>query len=116
PPYTNTVLQCFHVVLSRPPPSSSLFPYTTLFRSQMESASHIGPEVSEVRRLVVVPFRPLRTDPDSDFLAISLPDAITHSLAGLRSEEHTSELQSLRHLVCRLLLETKKHSRYLRQR
>ena len=43
------------------------------------------PEISEVRRLMVLPFRPLRPDPDSDFLAISLPDAITHSLSGLDS-------------------------------
>jgi non-specific serine/threonine protein kinase len=42
-------------------------------------------EINEVRRLMVLPFRPLRPDADSDFLAISLPDAITHSLSGLDS-------------------------------
>src|SRR5205814_6870329 len=63
----------------RPPPRSTLFPYTTLFRS-----------VSGVRKCR------LRSSTSS------LTETIS---AGLRSEEHTSELQSLRHLVCRLLLE-----------
>jgi non-specific serine/threonine protein kinase len=42
-----------------------------------------GKPVQEVRRLIVLPFRMLRADPESDFLALSLPDAITHSLSGL---------------------------------
>ena len=51
-----------------------------------ESAgTQAGVEVREVRRLIVLPFRPLRADPESDFLGMSLPDAITHSLAGLQS-------------------------------
>src|SRR5258705_923515 len=67
----------------RRPPRSTLFPYTTLFRSAAQ------------RRLRGV-FRPLK---------IRSPP---RSAARCRSEEHTSELQSLRHLVCRLLLEKKK--------
>src|ERR1039458_8443474 len=63
----------------RRPPRSTLFPYTTLFRSQKVSPPHPLFQRS--------PFRP---HPTQD-----------------RSEEHTSELQSLRHLVCRLLLEKK---------
>jgi TolB-like protein len=50
-----------------------------------ESSTQAGVEVREVRRLIVLPFRPLRADPESDFLGMSLPDAITHSLAGLQS-------------------------------
>src|SRR5436853_4891412 len=67
----------------RRPPRSTLFPYTTLFRSQiLRLAANIG--------------RLLRRLP------------VPHKSQYLRSEEHTSELQSLRHLVCRLLLEKKK--------
>src|SRR5436853_655576 len=73
----------------RRPPRSTLFPYTTLFRSNESS----------VRLLCGVK----RTFPDQVFdFRIHLVDAYA------RSEEHTSELQSLRHLVCRLLLEKKK--------
>src|ERR1039458_10446777 len=85
--WTATGRSCFFFFLMiRRPPRSTLFPYTTLFRS--------GTTISaETRR---------------HWLWASLA-------ANLRSEEHTSELQSLRHLVCRLLLEKKKqpqrHSR-----
>src|SRR5687768_18210213 len=78
----------------RPPPRSTLFPYTTLFRSSL------------MRRAVVVS-------------AVTSPALATSSTGGVggaggvtspvnRSEEHTSELQSRLHLVCRLLLEKKK--------
>src|SRR5258708_31195615 len=70
----------------RRPPRSTLFPYTTLFRSR--DPQHLG-------RLLLVQFAPLM--PIEQRLK-------TH----LRSEEHTSELQSPDHLVCRLLLEKKK--------
>src|SRR5437899_5200484 len=72
----------------RPPPRSTLFPYTTLFRSHL--ASPQGRRVSRPPDGGHQPARPLRDDSRG------------------RSEEHTSELQSLRHLVCRLLLEKKK--------
>src|SRR5258705_3243091 len=75
----------------RRPPRSTLFPYTTLFRSQQPRDQSFG--VHRLARPVVVPA------PD--------PDRGLHVVAH-RSEEHTSELQSLRHLVCRLLLEKKK--------
>src|SRR5205814_5605311 len=68
----------------RRPPRSTLFPYTTLFRS---------------KRLWIT-LRPGDVDKHRPVLAELLE----------RSEEHTSELQSLRHLVCRLLLEKKKQS------
>src|SRR3989442_8138732 len=67
----------------RRPPRSTLFPYTTLFRS--------------------------RTEDRHDALAVAVPRAAPAIVAsGTRSEEHTSELQSRPHLVCRLLLEKKK--------
>src|SRR5262245_64511075 len=71
----------------RRPPRSTLFPYTTLFRS-----------CPETRR---------RCPPPGTATAPGLRSLRTAAPRG-RSEEHTSELQSLRHLVCRLLLEKKK--------
>src|SRR5437899_5372616 len=71
----------------RRPPRSTLFPYTTLFRSRVPA------------RLALVE-RPQADREDRQLRGAPLPVP--------RSEEHTSELQSLRHLVCRLLLEKKK--------
>src|SRR5471030_3398844 len=71
----------FFFLMIRRPPRSTLFPYTTLFRSMIPAE--------------------LRDKP----VKIAIPDAVTERE---RSEEHTSELQSLRHLVCRLLLAKKK--------
>src|SRR2546427_8275596 len=77
----------------RRPPRSTLFPYTTLFRSaldQAERGSALHPRQGHLRRR---------------------PPATRHALPGHRaerSEEHTSELQSQSNLVCRLLLEKKK--------
>src|SRR5947209_11621977 len=79
----------------RPPPRSTLFPYTTLFRSARDRAA--GP--ARARR---VDHRP-RRGPDPD-------------RAGGRSEEHTSELQSRQYLVCRLLLEKKKKKKKKKER
>src|SRR5207253_10845440 len=89
----------------RPPPSSPLFPYTTLFRSP---ASFAGPGL-KVAQLATV-WAPASSLTAGGLAAVK-PGA---SLTGLtvivkvRSEEHTSELQSRGHLVCRLLLEKKK--------
>src|SRR2546422_7781273 len=82
----------------RRPPRSTLFPYTTLFRSQ------VAPKACERRRadLRVVDLA-RRAD-----LAAERRDGLGE-LGTARSEEHTSELQSRLHLVCRLLLEKKKH-------
>src|SRR3712207_8382491 len=92
----------------RRPPRSTLFPYTTLFRSrqlglgvphllgvgagQCKSPDHIAFAIGS------------REDDDGGFHAVRL----TRSRRGNRSEEHTSELQSRQYLVCRLLLEKKK--------
>src|SRR2546425_9511728 len=88
----------------RRPPRSTLFPYTTLFRSY--AAQFAGPAfgIPGTRRLAGVHGRPLIGTIIKP--SIGLTPAQT---AELRSEEHTSELQSLAYLVCRLLLEKKKN-------
>src|SRR3712207_7464075 len=89
----------------RRPPRSTLFPYTTLFRS--------GDEAAVVRDGCLRTFsRQCRPDGDRDWLLGHLelePQQNIHGCIGHdRSEEHTSELQSRQYLVCRLLLEKKK--------
>src|SRR3989449_7635672 len=94
------VLSFFFFLMIRRPPRSTLFPYTTLFRSLQvglvggKSAGHRGG---------------LRVG------GVDAPRAgvdALRQLVGVRSEEHTSELQSRLHLVCRLLLEKKKKQKY----
>src|ERR1039458_10473979 len=75
-----SLLRLFFFLMIRRPPRSTLFPYTTLFRSSRELCS-------------------------------PAPERTRCTNQHHRSEEHTSELQSLRHLVCRLLLEKKKKHR-----
>src|SRR5690348_17671471 len=84
----------------RPPPRSTLFPYTTLFRSST-IAPMSWPSISTA------------SQPNDSNLARTSPVSITSSVVPSvwRSEEHTSELQSPVHLVCRLLLEKKKQNR-----
>src|SRR4051794_41720640 len=87
--------------MMRRPPSSTLFPYTTLFRSELAEPA----------------------DPEVD-VGEAGPSFVSGTEQGLgvgartvaRSEEHTSELQSPVHLVCRLLLEKKKHNASDQQR
>src|SRR5437870_8230840 len=81
----------------RPPPRSTLFPYTTLFRSDGRQ--------DEIEVLVEIPER---EGVNADRIVGELTKALSQAHEGLRSEEHTSELQSRGHLVCRLLLEKKK--------
>src|SRR5256885_8253350 len=90
----------------RRPPRSTLFPYTTLFRSDADAPS-LGP-APQVRRLRLsgAPEPHIRRPPVGP--ASSVPCLAS---APLRSEEHTSELQSPCNLVCRLLLEKKKQQR-----
>src|SRR5690554_7690229 len=78
----------------RRPPRSTLFPYTTLFRSMWESRS--PPE--------------LFCKASNPYLGSGLYSFLPVSSELSRSEEHTSELQSRPHLVCRLLLEKKKNN------
>src|SRR5205814_8587305 len=90
-----SLLTSFFLSLIRRPPRSTLFPYTTLFRSRGLRAGReiIAPQHVEDHR------------PRLEHRHRVEPDDPRHAV---RSEEHTSELQSLRHLVCRLLLEKKK--------
>src|SRR5689334_24483857 len=89
----------------RRPPRSTLFPYTTLFRSPEYRIS-----AERLRRVILALERIsgalVRTMEGSEALVRAVVDA-----AAERSEEHTSELQSQFHLVCRLLLEKKNKSR-----
>src|SRR3712207_7317986 len=84
----------FFFLMIRRPPRSTLFPYTTLFRSPSSSAS-----VSSVHSMA------------DDIPGLDVLEAAGRRVlvrVDLRSEEHTSELQSRQYLVCRLLLEKKK--------
>src|SRR2546423_10942165 len=95
----------------RRPPRSTLFPYTTLFRSGLGEF----PGGFDLRRGVEQP-EELCGGVAGDLVVQALrrlgrEDQPEPVLAGLRSEEHTSELQSLAYLVCRLLLEKKKYAR-----
>src|SRR3712207_8334327 len=103
----------FFFLMIRRPPRSTLFPYTTLFRSEVD-ASRLGPRLgghgSGLQRLgggaasahlqPALDIRHAVEDPT--------PCLDVWWATSLRSEEHTSELQSRQYLVCRLLLEKKK--------
>src|SRR3712207_6964237 len=97
----------------RRPPRSTLFPYTTLFRSVVVEDVH-----ALFRRVVVVREgsvgAPLDAVGDGDALEDGLDRPI--AVETVRSEEHTSELQSRQYLVCRLLLEKKKEKNYIHSR
>src|SRR3712207_8937118 len=92
----------FFFLMIRRPPRSTLFPYTTLFRSGKYTPPPVDQEEAVVKKFTDNYFRPGRT---------------YHVIFGggragsVRSEEHTSELQSRQYLVCRLLLE-KKNNEY----
>src|SRR3712207_6927342 len=97
------------ILMIRRPPRSTLFPYTTLFRS-LEAAEVYGAHS---------PADPVSwldwfgdTPSESGFGDVALPTDLTEGHTDYyRSEEHTSELQSRQYLVCRLLLEKKKKCR-----
>src|SRR2546429_1648234 len=83
----------------RRPPRSTLFPYTTLFRSKLSFSTRFYP--SPARRATI-----LRAP---TYLTLNELNRGRYPVNSCRSEEHTSELQSRLHLVCRLLLEKKKN-------
>src|SRR5437763_12368379 len=94
--------------MTRPPPRSTLFPYTTLFRSQDHDEVEplfleVLPEALHLLGDREPAFREMRVE----MLEEAQQDR-GFSIAEKRSEEHTSELQSPMYLVCRLLLEKKK--------
>src|SRR5258707_8464659 len=94
----------------RRPPRSTLFPYTTLFRSQLRVADATQGQAG-VKRLDL---RRCNTSPSRYKIgykcSLSLVPSNSDRVSIWRSEEHTSELQSRQYLVCRLLLEKKKKS------
>src|SRR3989449_6381910 len=81
----------FFFLMIRRPPRSTLFPYTTLFRSRADRAT-----------------RGIEHHVEATGLRLERGPLVPGRICGSRSEEHTSELQSRLHLVCRLLLEKKK--------
>src|SRR3712207_7421895 len=94
----------------RRPPRSTLFPYTTLFRSQRALVDGVHP----ARRVEHRPREPQPQEPAQERRPEAPRRARRIAVGGVplargeRSEEHTSELQSRQYLVCRLLLEKKK--------
>src|SRR2546428_9200775 len=94
----------------RRPPRSTLFPYTTLFRSPeiIEAALSYLDRMDYVNDKEFASFWVESRDQHSPRGARALKNELR--MKGVRSEEHTSELQSRSDLVCRLLLEKKKHT------
>src|SRR5206468_7016765 len=98
----------FFSSIAPPPPTSTLFPYTTLFRSVTFIVPSSAAMLAPTRPASA---RPVRTGPSSSIMV--LPTSVPTKYNGTapvkvyRSEEHTSELQSRSDLVCRLLLEKK---------
>src|SRR5690554_7378015 len=92
----------------RRPPRSTLFPYTTLFRSQDTSFAYIA--ILPIRS-PYVPYEFLVSLLYGSILILGLLVWLLLKFHLRRSEEHTSELQSRPHLVCRLLLEKKKKNK-----
>src|SRR3712207_8648015 len=89
----------------RRPPRSTLFPYTTLFRSEADRGHRTPCRVGQIRAKASISPNPPRSVVASPFAATDRVYRFS------RSEEHTSELQSRQYLVCRLLLEKKSFTR-----
>src|SRR2546426_4730592 len=92
----------FFFLMIRRPPRSTLFPYTTLFRSPSALPGWF----------IRASLRRLRTSCNGAIASAATDDHARPNKAGARSEEHTSELQSPCNIVCRLLLEKKKVEKY----
>src|SRR3712207_7619611 len=98
---------CFFFLMIRRPPRSTLFPYTTLFRSRTAPVNvrYVATPSTSLSGLAQGRYR----------VEVRSVDEVGRrsepSIAEVRSEEHTSELQSRQYLVCRLLLEKKKKTR-----
>src|SRR5206468_12818457 len=108
---TLTVIHFLFFLMTLPPPISTLFPYTTLFRSTGSSTSTIScTGARRARRRsptgIASRGRVIPRSPSPSFKRSPSPSSRADSVE--RSEEHTSELQSRSDLVCRLLLEKKK--------
>src|SRR5690606_41796013 len=100
-PQRSSSLSNFPSFSLRPPPTPSLFPYTTLFRSSAASELQYQKLDEHLRQAVAL----------ASQLGLGPEDLLARlgTLLHPRSEEHTSELQSRENLVCRLLLEKKKN-------
>src|SRR5687767_15753572 len=97
----------------RPPPRSTLFPYTTLFRSLknnfLSMMSHdLKTPLARIQGMADVALQDPQPLSGQQKDALKTINKSSEELSYFRSEEHTSELQSLAYLVCRLLLEKKK--------
>src|SRR5205814_9137353 len=103
-------LSLIFLSLPRPPPRSTLFPYTTLFRSPRGGEKIPGRAIASIRLDGAADAAGIPASEVVSVEPLDLGIGLEHGHDG-RSEEHTSELQSLRHLVCRLLLEKKNHAR-----
>src|SRR5690606_41383573 len=101
-PFISISLPFFFSLMLRRPPSSTLFPYTTLFRSVYFYIMHLIAEFSAVLLAAAEPVSRL------DHAQLRAFCFGRNRYCSGRSEEHTSELQSRENLVCRLLLEKKK--------
>src|SRR3712207_8843369 len=98
-------MSVFFFLMIRRPPRSTLFPYTTLFRSRFAVCGSPGPSSStHTSTCPSAADQPTWTRPP-----------VSSEASAARSEEHTSELQSRQYLVCRLLLEKKKKISSTRQ-
>src|SRR5436853_4875217 len=94
------------------PPRFTLFPYTTLFRSGLDGPVNRRQMLSVMgASLAMAGLTACTKPPEDKIVPYVTPPEILVPGKPLRSEEHTSELQSLRHLVCRLLLEKKKNKK-----
>src|SRR5690606_41942263 len=101
------------LLLIRPPPRSTLFPYTTLFRSLCDKPQTF-PIFVEKYKQNMINWRKLLFTASLTCAAFTTTfgqDNLINALKCSRSEEHTSELQSRENLVCRLLLEKKKNKK-----
>src|SRR3712207_8431959 len=97
----------------RRPPRSTLFPYTTLFRSWwLQRNLPAGTEQAHGQRWLGRQHQFNRLQIELVWLQKKTRQACEEGAGGVRSEEHTSELQSRQYLVCRLLLEKKKNKRH----
>src|SRR3712207_8872294 len=97
-------IACFLFLMIRRPPRSTLFPYTTLFRSDGDHRPGAGDRFAGLDG---------SQRGDRDAVRPARLDAGLDRGAHVRSEEHTSELQSRQYLVCRLLLEKKEIAPYI---
>src|SRR3712207_8336756 len=88
----------------RRPPRSTLFPYTTLFRSNSIIVRGTEEGINELQRII----GEFDRAPKQVMIKVEFVTTTTTMNRSIRSEEHTSELQSRQYLVCRLLLEKKK--------